>query len=660
VAVLPYLAFGCHSVEPEAGPVAVPVDTGALILSELRKHEAEHRRASKAFARTSPEGRFGADPYALVERDDGSFVGVLRGSSELVALGPGLDERQRVSGPAGSIGVAFLRGHLVALGEWSSALTLHRSTDLALLREVPIPDLYAGRAIAADEQRVFVVEEDSGQLLVLSSEALIEGKGRLVRHRAPLCNGPVRLVLEGSVLAVDCLLDQQIVVLDVSGDVPRERARITQDGPFWGLDVVFRDETVWIAATGAEDHPLDRSIGSFGYVDSFLYLFSVTWSGTSEPVRRLAENLSEQGLVVPKVVCFTQGDAGFGVFLAAYGSAQGLLLEFDEAGTPRERRPVELPPGSNAAVREGAGYVIANPLLDAWLRWDEGRITSRAEARSEKTSVRLGEALLFTNLMAPWNRADGAASRFSCETCHFEGMVDGRTHHTGRGDVRATTKPLFGLSNNRPHFSRALDEDLSEVVHAEFRVAGANSGRDPVFAIREVDHPWLARLALEAERHDALSLRRALMDFLVEFEPPRNPRTRGRSKFSPDELRGAELFRDRCEACHSARTSADDPASREPFERWESLVFGPGSPLVWGSSGYQKTGVTPYVHALGARTPSLRRSFKKHPYFTNGSAPDLDAVLQAVRLEPFSHQGGEGTPLAPLETAQLLAFLRLL
>ena len=67
--------------------------------------------------------------------------------------------------------------------------------------------------------------------------------------------------------------------------------------------------------------------------------------------------------------------------------------------------------------------------------------------------------------MAPSSSSEGAKSRFSCETCHFEGYVDGRTHHTGRGDVRATTKPLVGLFNNRPHFSRALDPDLTTVPY---------------------------------------------------------------------------------------------------------------------------------------------------------------------------------------------------
>ena len=108
------------------------------------------------------------------------------------------------------------------------------------------------------------------------------------------------------------------------------------------------------------------------------------------------------------------------------------------------------------------------------------------------TEERLGEALFFTTLMAPGNSSEGSHSRFSCETCHFEGYVDGRVHYTGRDDVRVATKPLRGLFNNRPHFSRALDADLATVSHHEFRVAGKGSGSDPWFVLRNEDYPWLA------------------------------------------------------------------------------------------------------------------------------------------------------------------------
>jgi hypothetical protein len=277
----------------------------------------------------------------------------------------------------------------------------------------------------------------------------------------------------------------------------------------------------------------------------------------------------------------------------------------------------------------------------------------------------VGEALFFTNLMSPWNKSEGRLSRFTCEACHFEGYVDGRTHHTGRGEIHATTKPLLGLFNNRPHFSRALDPDLAIMVTNEFRAAGAKSDHDPWFAAAETPIRWLSVLGASPEDLDAIGLRRSLMAFLMDFTHRPNPDVIGRTAFDEKERRGAEVFQSRgCERCHEARLSADDPATRVPFEKWETLVMSREGPIVWGSDGYRKTGVEPYVHELGSRTPSLRRLYKKRPYFTNGSAKSLAEALERVRFrgeETWHDQAPEGAEgLSTEEVEALLAFLDLL
>ncbi len=64
--------------------------------------------------------------------------------------------------------------------------------------------------------------------------------------------------------------------------------------------------------------------------------------------------------------------------------------------------------------------------------------------------------------------------------------------------------------------------------------------------------------------------------------------------------------------------------------------------IVWGLNEYRKTGIQPYVHELGARVPSLRRLYKKRPYFTNGSAKTLRDVLDRARFggaPGFFHDG---------------------
>jgi cytochrome c peroxidase len=94
------------------------------------------------------------------------------------------------------------------------------------------------------------------------------------------------------------------------------------------------------------------------------------------------------------------------------------------------------------------------------------------------------------------------------------------------------------------------------------------------------------------------------------------------------------------------------------------MVLSEGAPIVWGSSGYHKTGVTPYVAPKGARTPSLRRLYKKHPYFTNGTASSIEEVLDGVRFtatDTFHAAAPLGaTPLDDPSKRALHAFLELL
>jgi hypothetical protein len=322
---------------------------------------------------------------------------------------------------------------------------------------------------------------------------------------------------------------------------------------------------------------------------------------------------------------------------------------------------------SDAAFADDGSVVCANPLFDAWIKLDRygAQLTRVDPERRPEPDVRLGEALFFTGLMAPDNLSLGTHSRFSCETCHLEGGVDGRVHYTGRADVRVVTKPLFGLANNRPHFSRAMDPDLSSVCHNEFRVAGAGSGKDPWFTLQTARFPWLHDLGIARAELGPLELREALLRFLYAFTPPPNAQSQGREHFSALEAEGARTFRDRCQSCHAARLLSDDAASEAPFADWQGLILSRNAPLVWARGEYAKTGVWPYVHERGTRITSLRRLASKPRYFTNGSAPDLATVVERFREGPDGalHQAAAdagGAALTAEEQRALIAFLRLL
>jgi cytochrome c peroxidase len=156
-----------------------------------------------------------------------------------------------------------------------------------------------------------------------------------------------------------------------------------------------------------------------------------------------------------------------------------------------------------------------------------------------------------------------------------------------------------------------------------------------------------------------------LLEFLYAFSHAPNPRSQGRKHFSALEAAGAAAFRDACQGCHEARLASDDPGSAVAFDAWEALIFSRNAPIVWARGDYEKTGILPYVHERGTRVPSLRRLALKPRYFTNGSAPDLQAVLERFRRGPsgFRHDGAGASGLvglSPQIRSALLAFLRLL
>jgi hypothetical protein len=383
-----------------------------------------------------------------------------------------------------------------------------------------------------------------------------------------------------------------------------------------------------------------------------------------DATRIAAINLSAAGIVTPKWVRIESSGRAARVTTAGY--ATGLLADIviESGGDPQIHTRPFLPGTTDYLA--GPVPLAASPLLDAWLAGDPPEMIEVPGAAPPRSlESRIGEALVFTTLMAPWSSSEGKKSRFTCETCHFEAQGDGRVHYTGRANVHSATKPLRGLWNNRPHFTRALDRTTAGMVHAEFRVANRWSGHDPWFEVGASEVPWLTAIRGAPRRLGPVELRRDFMAFLADltFEP--NPAVRGRHHFDERERAGAALFRDRCESCHRARLVTEEPATAVPFERWEELVFSPAGPIVWASAEYQKTGVLPYVHEKGARTTSLRRIVDKQPHFTNGTARTLADVLDRAGWvgDRFLHDAPREkgvTSLTQPERDALLAFLELL
>lgn len=661
-------AFACRT--PSGSSDGPSSDAGARDaatnpIAELRPFEAEMRRAFDFASPPSAEVGMGADPWAL-RRVASGWVGILRGRSAVVLLDEELSEIGRSPAPRSPTGLAVTKtGEVLVVGELSPSIGRFsvRGNALVALGQVRVPGAVGLRDVTVSPAGVvWALDEHGGRLLRIELGA----SGATISTSIPVGHGAAEVRATAHYVVVDAITDHRLVVIatDASGaPLTSKPVRIEHDGPIWGFDARETDTGLVIVAGGVEDHPLDRTQGFFGFIDSFVYGYRLRGAAAE---RFATVNVSEHGVITPKGLAIEAAAGGrTTVLVTAFGSANGARVGLASGGEATVT-PLPLVPGIRAIERADKSTVMSDPLLDAWVTLDERglRVVPVANEPPRPTASRLGEALFFTSLMAPRNTSAGALSRFSCETCHFEGYVDGRTHHTGRADIHATTKPLVGLVGNRPYFSRALDPDLSTVAHAEFRVAGAGSGTEPFSAIDPRDGAaWLAHLGVTA-RVEPLELRRALMRFLTDFSHRPNPAVIGRSAFEPIERDGARIFRDRCEGCHAARLSADDPGTRVAFEQWEALVVREAAPIVWGSAGYEKTGVTPYVHASGARSPSLRRLYKKHPYFTNGSAHSIDDVLDGVRFSGtdvlHANATEDATRLDDASKLALRAFLELL
>jgi hypothetical protein len=657
---------GCHAAPPgDAGQSAQSVTPRVAerraALDEVRAFEAARRDELDFATLPGADVASGPNPFDVLALPGGGYAGILRGRAAVVQLDSELREVRRLGGPRGATGLAIApNGEIWVTGELDARVFRYR-LRAGLLE--PTEALASGTTGVRDvavgsEGAVHLLDAWEGRVLTLQGGQT---------HATAACRSGTALMRAGSWLIANCLFEHALKVwrVDARGRPNEPAVVISHDGPFWSFDAAPSGHDLLVAAGGVEDHPLDRTIGSFGFVDSYLWLYRVAQDSA---IRMASVNLSEHGVVVPKTVRL---DAGMDlrVDVTGFGSDRRASIGFDARGAQRDVSTAALPPGTSAAIRaENGDWVLANPLLDVWLRVT-GDTTMSVPVPDEQDGrspqERVGELLVFTTLIAPNNTSDGPLSRFTCETCHFEGGVDGRVHHTGRGNVRVSTKPLLGLLNNRPYFSRALDRDLTAVAHNEFRVAGAGSGADPWFSVRIADVPWLRALKLERRELSAGWLRQAFVAFLAAYHPPPNALALASSRFGESAAQGAALFRDRCEGCHQARRVSDDPSTRLAFEDWERAVLHGRGP-VWAKDEYERTGIEPYVHERGARVPSLRRLQTKWPYFTDGSARDLSTVLDAARFADDRTFWHRAVPLIPhrrlsmREKAALLAFLRLL
>lgn len=646
-----------HAGTPDLRAASTPGLDKRLGYVALAGYERALRALEDPRARPPSDAVLGPEPYRVVALDRGA-AGILRFDRALVLLDDALAETARVTLDFAPTALARdpSRGELWVGGEHAPYL-VRFDAGLREIGRVTIPSFDSVRDVAVHPRGSLVAIDDVSDQL-----AFVSPDGEVLRRDVPA--QPVALAVTDHFFAGVSVAGHAFWFGEIDdGHAPGVVTVVARDAPLFAVAAREDASGAFAFASGIEDAPLDRTIGAFGNVDSFVHGFDLS---TGTPT--FSRNVSELGVVTPKAL------AVHGDLLRVVGYGSRTAIDLDARGQVVRSAPIW--PGTSAiAPAPRGGFFVANTLADAWGKTAPGKDVSgdptyvaapRGPIAARRTAAsRLGEALVFTSALAPFQDASGPKSRFTCEACHFEGQTDGRTHHTGRGDVAATTKPLFGLFTNAPHFTRALDTTTTRMIFAELRVAAARGHGPAWFDLRDADAAWTGPALGVSEDTSALALRAALLAYLIDATPRPNPRARDRTAFDADERAGAAVFAQRCEGCHAARTIADDAATRVAPADWEPTIFATPEAIVWARDGYEKTGVVPYVHDEGARPTSLRRLDLKRRYFTHGAARSLADVLDRASFGPrgFTHDGPRPPGAEALDDDErrvLLAFLRLL
>ena len=639
---------------------------------------------------------FGAEPYRIrrLPKTDRYLV-LLKNAGKVALCNGDLEVVDSIDAPRQPVALDLVGESLLLVGGELLG-SVHRykiGTDhIQALPPIELPGVVTIRDLVYVPKTgtLFVIDDFTRQLVQVKLLSIASSKPVVQQdHRSfPIGAGPLRMMHMANHLIINLMLEHTLLIIPVKGGAPDlgQATRIVNAGPFWSMDAVMAGERLVIAAGGVENRPLSRLSGEFGYLDSFLYLFTLE----KDPLDRFrwhpehrrqghryqAANLSALGVLTPKAIAFLTGDTSMQKLLVTgYGSDKGLEFNVTSTGVDLLREFRLIPGISDMVVssnQQGADWVCTSPLLDRIVKLDSdsGRILKASnwppmDARKRPSASLLGEILFFTDLMTPNNSSQGELSRFTCEACHFEGHIDGRIHFTGRGNIHTTTKPLHGLTNNLPLFSRGGDDSLSSMVAAEFQVA--NQHRNGRFEIHKAQYPWMSTLDDWPDTLTPLAQREGLITFFSMFRHEPNPwRTKYRT-LSEGAKRGLKVFKERCSDCHQPIRSTRSGHGVE-YEQWAHWLTTDHRDLVWGAPFFARTGVTPYVDSSGSRVPSLRRVWMKYPLFTNGSARTVRDVLKGFRYQGAtvwhhldrSESGAatDATPLTPGEMDDLEMLLR--
>lgn len=253
--------------------------------------------------------------------------------------------------------------------------------------------------------------------------------------------------------------------------------------------------------------------------------------------------------------------------------------------------------------------------------------------------VLLGKQVFF-------NAADtrmGHAGYWSCASCHFGGLSDGRVwDFTDRGEGLRNTKTLLGArgtGDGRVHWSANMDEiqDLERDIRDSF--GGLGFMTDSHFGSHKdaagVYEPFGPPAAGVSAELDALAAYFATFD-----QVPRSPFRNADGSFTKDALLGREVFlKSGCGECHAPPNYTDSTMTGGLHDVGTLLP----------TSGFRLGG-----QLTGIDTPTLKGLWQSAPYLHDGRAATLLEIFTTYTKDRM----GIVSNLTDAELGQLVRYLQ--
>jgi hypothetical protein len=490
-----------------------------------------------------------------------------------------------------------------------------------------VPDRSGFLAMAVDGGRLFLLDGPAHRVHLLGPD----GRSLDVLEVDP---GTYALAAGGGHLWLASWNAPHLVHVGPEG----RRTPHPRGAPVRALRVDPAHERLWIV--GPRPAPVRRPSGPVGGLGAVLEAWPLDGATSG---RELRVDLGAAGLIDPTALALF-GDA---VAVVATGSR---AVALHTPGRPGLRR-LEVGAGPSFALSLPDGRLVVPGRLD-----DRVHVVGGGAAASvldlgdgaAPTLVELGE-LLFTERHLG-EAGDGA---HTCNSCHWDGGTDHRRHPGYREARWEQNRSLAGLGMVAPPFTAMQASTLSEAVDGlvEVLADGHGSGRTPSRV------PFRASLRGRPIELDEGEVRRALLHFLMRRPVERGPWRRPDGAFTAEARAGAALFLRDCASCHETSTGM------RRRERVRGLAGLLGTlrrrPLVFGAPVAVDVGVRPPLTPAGARVSPLLEPWRGGPYFSNGSAPSLDAVLRRSRPGTGPVHAPGGAPFyGESDRRRLLAFLR--